>query len=113
MNATVEVSLKTEEPLEINLKEQLIADILQLGVKAHYHTNRCVFVEFIGHVNRLDISVRESSNLYYHTLHSIDIWLQPFPFFNEKEIETFEQEVIQQLHEAKELLESLLREPVM
>ena len=87
-----------------SLKEQLIADIFLLGMKAHHNTERCVFVEFRGHIDHLDISVRESRDNYGNELAATDIRLIPYSFFNLEEREAFEQELIEKLEETKNYL---------
>lgn len=65
MNAILEMTkLKTHPedttPYPSAIKEQLIAEILNLSVQAQYRTGNCVFIEFYGHVHTLSIRVRES-----------------------------------------------------
>lgn len=106
---------KTKQPKDKNTiptgsrKERLIAEIIQLGVHTHYRTERCVFVEFHGHIDGLTVSVRESMNVYQNEIASTSIMLTPYSFFDEDQRETFEQELIDTLEETKVYLETFLR----
>lgn len=93
---------------EAGLKEQLISDILLLGVQAHYRTKRCVFVEFHGHVNDLTVRVRKSTKEYQTELTCTSIMLEPYPFYDNDQRKAFEQEVIEKLQATKQHLETLL-----
>lgn len=45
-------------------KQKLIAEIIQLAMAINYQTDYCVFVDFSGHVNWLDIKIAESKENY-------------------------------------------------
>lgn len=105
MNALIE---KQSVIPEASLKEQLIADILMLSVKTHYRTDRCVFVDFHGHVNELCISVRENEENYQNKLAETYILLKPYGFYGPEEKEAFEQDVIEKLKGTKRYLENFI-----
>lgn len=42
-------------------KQQLILKIMHLAYLVHETTKFCVFISFMGHINRLEISIREST----------------------------------------------------
>lgn len=93
---------------ESSLKERLIADILLLGVQGHYRTERCVFVDFHGHVNHISICIRENEVDYQNKLAETSIQLKPFTFCLPEEKEAFEQDVIQKLKQTKRYLENFI-----
>ena len=93
---------------EGSLKEQLIAEVLGLGIRAHQRTEHCVFVEFHGHVDLLSISVRNNSEDYQTELASSIIRLKPYPFYNQVQKETFERDTITKLVAIKTALETYL-----
>lgn len=41
-------------------KQQLILKIMHLAYLVHEMTEFCVFIDFSGHINRLDVRIRES-----------------------------------------------------
>lgn len=93
---------------ETNLKERLITDILSLGVQAHYRTERCVFVEFSGHVDYLFVSIRENVDEYKEELASTTILVEPYDYMTSTERDEFEQGIIDKLKETKRHLEVLI-----
>lgn len=96
-------------PEQTKTKEQLISEILLLAVTTHYHTDRCVFADFSGHVDRLNISVRENKKDYSNTLANSEIYLKPYSFLTtDEEIEKFERDLLEQLQHIKAKLESFI-----
>lgn len=82
-------------------KEQLIADILQTAIKAQYATERCIFAEFSGHVNQLQISIRKDRKNYSEIIAEKTIYLR---LYNEdsatdEQKQAFEENLLQQLAE--------------
>src|SRR5690625_2845591 len=95
---------------EMDLKAQLVADIISLGVKAHHCTERCVFVEFRGHIDHLFISVRENKDdKYQNELVSSAIRLQPYSFYSDKRKAWYEQSIIEKLKYTKRYLKKFER----
>lgn len=107
MNMIIEEKRNLLTPVipDTNLKDELIADIISLGMKAHRLTERCIFVEFYGHINTLNISIRKSEEQYAEELISSVIRLLPYSFYNEEESEAYEQELIETLEEMKQYFE--------
>jgi hypothetical protein len=107
MNMIIEEkrNLLTPSISDGNLKDELIADIISLGMRAHRLTERCIFVEFYGHVNTLNISIRKSEADYADELISSVIRLIPYSFYSEAEAEAYEQQLIETLEEMKHCFE--------
>lgn len=93
----------------LEMKEQLIADVMRLGVKAHRVTKNCVFVEFLAHVNKLIISVRESAEVFQRELLRISIYTDTYTtHLSKREIQDFESSTIRKLKQTKEVLEAII-----
>jgi hypothetical protein len=45
-------------------KQKLIAELIQLAMAINYQTDYCVFVDFAGHVDWLNIKIAESKENY-------------------------------------------------
>lgn len=103
MNLLLENSpyLVTSVAPDIDVKDQLVADIISLGVKAHRLTRRCIFVEFYGHVNMLKISIRKDGDDFGNELIACDIRLLPFDFYTDEEVVTYELQLMEVLEELK------------
>lgn len=93
---------------DANLKNELITDIISLGMKAHRLTERCIFVEFYGHVNTLNISIRRNDTDYADEMASSVIRLLPFSFYTEEEAALYEQQLIETLEEMKQYFEDAI-----
>jgi hypothetical protein len=110
MNMIIEEkrNLLTMDVPDANLKDELITDIISLGMKAHRLTERCIFVEFYGHVNTLNISIRRNEHDYADELASSVIRLLPYSFYTEEEAALYEQQLIETLSEMKRYFEDAI-----
>ncbi|MGX1195736.1 hypothetical protein [Metabacillus sp. SLBN-84] len=109
MNTTVEPAAIPDS----SQKEQLLSDILLLGMKAHYQSSRCVMIEFYGHTSNLYVSIRESETEYKKELASTVIRFEPYSFFDEEEKAEFETTIIQTLETLKRYLTDLLEHDIV
>lgn len=90
------------------MKEQLLSDVLRIGMSVHRKTKLCVFVEFYGHVDTLYVSVRQSRTTNAPELMKATIRLTPYVFFEEKEIYAYNRDVLQKLRQTIDCLESFI-----
>lgn len=91
-----------------SLKEKLLSDVMILGMQAQYHTNRCVFVEFLGHVDTLNISIRKDPVNYLHELITCTIRLVPYAFFTDIQKLNYEMDLVLTLEQVKDQLNILI-----
>ena len=91
-------------------KEQLVAEILYLATATHYHTERCVFVQFSGHVNQLSISIRKNKPEYQEEIAKNEIYLVPNRELSAEALAEFEQNLLTQLTDTKVSLETFIKD---
>lgn len=92
-------------------KEQLVTEVVYLSALCNVNTNRCVFINFSGHVQVLEISICESKEEFHKKLASARISLKPYQSLTtDEEIQAFEEKTIQRLLEVRTVLLDFLRE---
>lgn len=92
---------------------QLLADILHTAMRTHTNTNRCVFVTFSGHVDLLEISIRESQKNYSRVLMQKTIHTQPMYPSEMRNPELFKERLHLQLNQIKNVLESFIHNGIV
>lgn len=91
-------------------KEALIAEIMYLAAVANFKTERCIFVNFSGHVNTLEIDIRKDKNQYGTEIASSYITLMPYETMTDQQKQRFNERVINKLLDIKTVLESLIQD---
>lgn len=66
-------SLKGKEP-NSEERQLLIMEIMSLAFAVHESTEYCVFIDFSGHVNSLEISIRESVERYQNKVCDTEVY---------------------------------------
>lgn len=91
-------------------KEQLIAEVMYLSVLAQYKAEKCVFVDFSGHVDRLTIKICESKDDWRKEIAVGDLYVSPtlWDGITAKAIEEQESDIIDRLAGIKSTLVNIL-----
>lgn len=92
---------------EVNLKGKMIADVLFSAMQAQFHTGLCIFVEYFGHVDTLNLSVRKNQAEYEKELMTGTIRLVPYHFCDDLQKKTFETNILLTLEAVKDQLDKL------
>lgn len=92
-------------------KQELLGEILYLSIESQYSTERCVFVEFSGHIDKLTISIRESPTNYSVKVAEREISLKPSPYMTtDEDIAIFEDILHESLISVKKSLRKFLED---
>ena len=73
----------------MNEREKLVLEILYLAYLVHIRTDRCVFINFAGHVNSLGVDVRKSTDEWQEQLISTEFQVNASRKYGREDPERF------------------------
>lgn len=95
-----------------NKKIQTITEVITKAVIVNNTTDVCIFIDYSGHINKLELSIRESKEDFNNILASCNIRLSPFTPNNldKNYLEKFNNELIDELNAVSETLSEIIRD---